>query len=352
MIPRFLRLSRSFSSALALLLCTLGISATPLPAGDDACIAGGQPCRHCGKRHLRHCGPEAATLGYGPPGVYPGFQGFGLGYHLGYGYGGCALGVGADGGYPCYGGPGYPIGEPPLQRFGKIAPFPYYGGPGYPTPEQPNFYGSVGPLVADRPVVTTGVDYGAAGTYGNFTGTYPYPESTFASFTSAAATGTGSFGTRAPGTETGVPGGAYPAPPANTPGVEGAPSGTPDALSPAPPTGDAPTNLSAPPNMPAPGAPQTSAAPAPPRPLGIDAEPVVDAEGFHGMKVSKVDPGSPAEQGGLRPGDVIHSMNTYQTTKPDHFAWIIANAAPKRVVEMKVRSASDGKEHTLTAQLP
>ena len=49
------------------------------------------------------------TLGYGPPGEHPGFFGFGLSFHPGYGYGGNGLGVGAYGGYPCYGGPGYPI---------------------------------------------------------------------------------------------------------------------------------------------------------------------------------------------------------------------------------------------------
>ena len=64
------------------------------------------------------------TLGYGAPGLYPGFHGFGLGYHLGYGYGGDALGVGADGGYPLYGGPGYPHCEPRLRRIGGITPFP------------------------------------------------------------------------------------------------------------------------------------------------------------------------------------------------------------------------------------
>src|SRR5436309_1585417 len=75
----------------------------------------------------------------------PGFQGFGLKYHPGYGYGGDALGVGAGGGYPFYGGPGYPCAEPRLRRLGKIVPFPYYGGPGYPSPGHPNYFGPVGP---------------------------------------------------------------------------------------------------------------------------------------------------------------------------------------------------------------
>src|SRR5262249_5358784 len=107
----------------------------------------------------------AGTLGYGGPGLYPGFYGFGLGYCLGYGYGGKALGVGADGGYPFYGGPGYPHCEPLLRRLKHITPFPYYGGPGYPTPDHPNFYGATGPLVGDQPVVTIGGDPGTASGY-------------------------------------------------------------------------------------------------------------------------------------------------------------------------------------------
>src|SRR5436305_1611543 len=88
--------------------------------------------------------PSVGTLGYAPPGLYPGFQGFGLGYHLGYGYGGDALGVGVDGGYPFYGGPGYPRCDPRLRRIGGINPFPHFAGPGFPTPEHPNLYGGAG----------------------------------------------------------------------------------------------------------------------------------------------------------------------------------------------------------------
>ncbi len=53
-------------------------------------------------RHTRTNG-NFGTLGYGAAGLYPGFQGFGLGYHLGYGYGGDALGVGAEGDTPSTG---------------------------------------------------------------------------------------------------------------------------------------------------------------------------------------------------------------------------------------------------------
>ena len=97
-----------------------------------------------------HTGPGYGTLGYGAPGIQPGFQGFGLGYHRGYGYGGDALGVGAEGGYPQYGGPGYPHPWPTLRRIGGINPFYFYGGPGGPTPDCPIYY--AGPSARSRPM--------------------------------------------------------------------------------------------------------------------------------------------------------------------------------------------------------
>ena len=85
--------------------------------------------------------------------------------------------------------------------------------------------------------------------------------------------------------------------------------------------------------------------------LGIEPEPVIDADGVQGLKVADVFPGSAAEKAGLHAGDVIHSINGYLTAKRDDLAWIMANAAPDGVVKMSVRTASDGKVHTITAQL-
>ena len=122
--------------------------------------------------------------------IHEGYQGFGLGYHLGYGYGGDALGPGADGGYPFYGGPGYPHCNPQLRRIGGIVPFAYFGGAGYPTPDHPNFYGGTGELVPDRPVVSIIAENGqpVMGTnYGSFTGAVPNAEAQFAPFTARAA---------------------------------------------------------------------------------------------------------------------------------------------------------------------
>jgi hypothetical protein len=187
-------------TALALALAGLPFSIPSAEAGDGEPVVIVPPPRagaNCGRVHLpghgHHGTKGVGTLGYGPPGLHPGFQGFGLGYHPGYGYGGNALGIGAEGGYPLYGGPGYPRCDPPLRRIGGINPFPYFGGAGYPTPDHPNFYGGVeGPLVPDRPVITIESDpnipFGVSH-YGAYTGAVPDPEAKFAPFTARAAAG-------------------------------------------------------------------------------------------------------------------------------------------------------------------
>ncbi len=101
---------------------------------------------------------------------------------------------------------------------------------------------------------------------------------------------------------------------------------------------------------PAAGAPNTVAAQG--RYLGIDEEPVVEAGGRKGMKVSNVYPGTAAEKAGLKAGDVIHSINGYLTEQRGNLAWIIANATPTNILKMNVRTAKDGQEHTVTAQIP
>jgi hypothetical protein len=138
-----------------------------------------------------HHATGAGTLGYGGPGVYPGFYGFGLCYHPGYGYGGSALGVGADGGYPFYGGPGYPHPAPPLRRFARLLPF-LYNGSGPLAYDYPQSVENIGPLVANRPVMPgsdrpdLGSGYPHNGDFGPFTGAFPYPEAYFAPYTTAA----------------------------------------------------------------------------------------------------------------------------------------------------------------------
>ena len=132
-------------------------------------------------------------MGYEADGPHPRFLGFGLSYHLGYGYGGSGVGVGSHGGYPFYGGRGYPHGEPVLNRFGKITRLPYYGGPGYPHDGHSNYFEGIGPLVVNRDVIKVGEDNDLShvSDYGPFTGALPYPESLFAPYTAGDA-GTGS----------------------------------------------------------------------------------------------------------------------------------------------------------------
>jgi hypothetical protein len=251
------------------------------------------------------------TLGYGPPGLFPGFQGFGLGYHLGYGYGGDALGVGSGGGYPMYGGPGYPHPWPKLRRIGRATPFYYYGGPGFPTPDHPNYFGAVGPLVIDQPVISTSGNYNdpsVATSFGIYTGALPYPDSAFAPFTAEAS-----------GTTIEMKPATPPAGPA--PGVLFSPSSRNDGET-------------------APLVPQA-------HDLGFEQEPIITHDHEKRMKVTRVDSGTLAQKGGLHAGDIIHSINGYVTEAPGNLPWIIAKAAPDRVLTMTVRNANNTNEHTV-----
>jgi hypothetical protein len=158
--------------------------------------AGGDPCADANPHGSS--GPHCGSAGCGSHGLYPGGYGFPLKYHPGYGYGGRGLGVGTLGGYPYYGGPGYPQPDPPLNRCGRILPFVYQGGPGYPLS-----FEHVGPLVVRPPVAIVvprpesfPVGPEESG-YGPFAGALPYPESFFAPYTAAAsATGSGAGTTR------------------------------------------------------------------------------------------------------------------------------------------------------------
>ncbi len=250
-----------------------------------------------------NCPTGFGTLGWGPPGCQPGFQGFGLFFHRGHGYGGDSLGVGAEGGYPFYGGPGYLHPSPPLRRCGPATPFAYSGNPG-----PPHGFILPGTLVVHDPVVmqTNGRESGADGGalfafdvgFGPFTGALPYPESFFAPYASAAAAGEFTSTTGSPG----------------------------------------------------PAAPATPAPRA--RDLGIDLEPIVDNAGARRLRITLVHPGTAAETAGLRPGDIILSINGYRLEQRGNLEWIIAHAAPDGVLAIKARLALDGKERTVTARLP
>jgi hypothetical protein len=175
--------ARPLGKAFALALGACVLAGPRIAAEGGWFDRAGKKAGHAASSHHAQEMSAHGTLGYGPPGIHAGFQGFGLGFHPGHGYGGGGLGVGADGGYPFYGGPGYPQCGPPLLRHKGIAPFPYHAGPGFPTPGHPNYFGPVGPLYADPPVVRP---MGAPeGDYGQFTGVLPYPENTFTPFPTA-----------------------------------------------------------------------------------------------------------------------------------------------------------------------
>jgi hypothetical protein len=95
-----------------------------------------------------------------------------------------------------------------------------------------------------------------------------------------------------------------------------------------------------------------TAMPAQGRDLGIDAEPITDAIGQRGIKVTKVYSGTAAERAALQVGDVIYASNGYLTQQPGDLAWIIANAARDTRLNMSVKTARDGREHFITAELP
>ena len=249
-------------------ICVLALSWTAAYGGGPGADAPGDP------------GPHVKR------GQSPGFQGFGLKFHLGYGYGGRALGAGPEGGYPYYSGPGYPHEPPPLRRLGRIAPFAYDGGPGYPCRAGSHYFEPTGPLVVDPPVVTSALDprdIPYPSDFGPFSGAIPYPELLFAPYASPVKTTEPHSGTN-------------------------------------------------PPRRPIPG---------------FEDETTVDPDGRRGLKVTSVSEGSTAEKAGLRAGDVIHSVNGYLTTERGNLTWIIANATPDHLLKLDVQAATDGQRRTI-----
>ena len=129
MIARICGGGRPPSMAVALALMA-SLLAGPSAFGSDeqSLLSAGKKAQEPRKGLFGRHHASSGMLGSRPPGVKPGTRGFGLGYHPGYGYGGAAPGVGAEGGYPSYGGPGYPHPAPCLRRLGPETPFTYQGG--------------------------------------------------------------------------------------------------------------------------------------------------------------------------------------------------------------------------------
>jgi hypothetical protein len=185
------------------LAMAISVFSSPLAVADDH----GSVIDHEGR--FKHNNLGYGTLGWAEYGLYPGLYGFSLRWHPGYGYGRYALGVGADGGYPLYGGTGYPHEPPHLRRFGPTEAYAYHGGPGYLISGWSNFFQDIGGLVVDKPVVSIGEpgDYGYVGAngernpgadFGQFTGALPYPETYFAPNAAAATGSSGAEGNLKP----------------------------------------------------------------------------------------------------------------------------------------------------------
>lgn len=239
------------------------------------------------------------TLSYGPPGLHPGFNGFGLSFHPGYGYGGNALGTGAVGGYPCYGGPGYPL---------------HYGYPKFAYP----YYEGIGQLLYDPPVVT--VEPMDAGDFGVFTGAsaYAYTHPSYA----AEAAATGSF----------IPGAV--APPA-TSASSVAPERT---LTPTP--GNIPSTMGIVP------------VPVQERYLGMGVEPGVGTGGRQGLRIISILPGSTAQNAGLQVGDVILSINGQAIVQRSQLGQLIGSVPSGNQLQMTIIKTGTGQEQTLTIVVP
>lgn len=98
-------------------------------------------------------------------------------------------------------------------------------------------------------------------------------------------------------------------------------------------------------------APGPYGGPAQGRFLGIDEMTTTDASGS-GVRVLRVEAGSPAELAGLQPGDVIHAAGGYLIQQTGNLGWVIAQTPPGGLLEMTVRTAADGREHLITAKIP
>lgn len=329
---------RNPARAVALIAAALIVGTAPMAAADDGPTATNQKDKKKGFRTL--LGPRdlpAGTLGYGPPGPVPGYPGFGLRYGKGYGFGGSGLGTQANGGYPFYGGVGYPHPSPGLRRVGGIVPFAYFAGPGGPTPTCPNFFAPVGPLVPDQPVLDIANPSG--GDYGCYTGTVPYPEEVFAPYaTTPVDEGRGNpRGEPTDSIRDSTPT-VPPPPPPPPPGSERTQI-APPPLDPVVPTSvEVATGPSARPAMP----PTACEA------LGITVEPTSPTRGLRLARITAAQLGA---ESGLVLGDIIESANGYATERPTDLDWVLRRAAPDGVLKLTVRSGQAGPARVVTTRL-
>ncbi|MDR7301388.1 trypsin-like peptidase domain-containing protein [Haloactinomyces albus] len=82
--------------------------------------------------------------------------------------------------------------------------------------------------------------------------------------------------------------------------------------------------------------------------LGVRITP---ADGISGARVVKVDPGSPAEQGGVRAGDVITKVNNRVITSADELIAAIRSHAPGDRVTLTLTDGNGGNKRTTQVTL-
>ena len=273
-----------------------------------------------------HRGPGSARWATAAPASTRASRASASGITSGYGYGGDALGVGADGGYPFYGGPGYPHPWPRLRRFGGITPFPYYGGPGCPTPDLSQLLRGRRPArrrpAGHRDRAPNPARPTTPAATAPSPGSSPIPSRSSPRSRPAAGTGASTSGVSS----------GLPLPPSIHPAAA---AGRPAA--PAPPAAS---------TSPLPRRPRRGPLPRDRRRAGRRRERRARAEGLQGLCRERGGKGRPP----CRRRDPLDQRLPH--TEGGNLAWIIANAAPDRVLKMSVQAASDGELRTITARLP
>jgi len=74
--------------------------------------------------------------------------------------------------------------------------------------------------------------------------------------------------------------------------------------------------------------------PLPPKPHYLGAEPDLSASSISGVRLSAINPGSPAEKAGLQVGDIIVKLGTVAITNPEDLIVALKSTTPGRPAEV------------------
>jgi len=77
-----------------------------------------------------------------------------------------------------------------------------------------------------------------------------------------------------------------------------------------------------------------TAEPLPPKPHYLGAEPDLSASSISGVRLSAINPGSPAEKAGLQVGDIIVKLGTVAIKNPEDFIVALKSTTPNRPAEV------------------